>query len=65
MSDKDSSKVTFGLEMQHFMMADICLWAGFHKVGCGFPMVVVSILPHAKFGPNDRRVDAIHFILFK
>ena len=35
MSDKDSSKVTFGLEMQHFMMADICLWAGFHKVGCG------------------------------
>ena len=33
------------------------------KVGCVFPMVVVSILPHAEFGPNDHREDASHFIL--
>ena len=25
------------------------------------PMVVVSILPHAEFGPNDHREDASHF----
>ena len=25
------------------------------KVGCVFPMVVVSIPPHAEFGPNDHR----------
>ena len=31
------------------------------KVGCVFPMVVVSILPHAEFGPNDHRKDALHF----
>ena len=24
-------------------------------------MVVVSILPHAEFGPNDHREDAPHF----
>ena len=32
------------------------------KVGRVFPMVVVSILPHAEFGPNDHREDAPHFI---
>ena len=26
-------------------------------------MVVVSILPHAKFGRNDHREDAPHFII--
>ena len=31
------------------------------KVGCVFAMVVVSILPHAKFGRNDHREDAPHF----
>ena len=31
------------------------------KVGCVFPMVVVSILPHAEFGQNDHREDAPHF----
>ena len=25
-------------------------------------MVIVSILPHAEFGPNDNREDAPHFI---
>ena len=25
-------------------------------------MVVVSLLPHVKFGRNDRRKDALHFI---
>ena len=28
------------------------------KLGRVFPMVVVSILPHAEFGPNDHREDA-------
>ena len=32
------------------------------KVWCIFPIVVASILPHAKIGPNDHRVDALHFI---
>ena len=29
-----------------------------YKVGCVFPMVVVSIPPHAGFGRNDHRKDA-------
>ena len=32
------------------------------KVGCVFPMVVVSIQPHLEFGPNDHRDDTPHFI---
>ena len=32
------------------------------KVECVFPMVVVSILPHAEFGPNDHWEDTSHFI---
>ena len=31
------------------------------KVGSVFPMVVVSILFHVVFGPNDRRKDASNF----
>ena len=31
------------------------------KVGCAYPMVVVSIAPYAGFGPNDHREDAPHF----
>ena len=27
------------------------------KVGCVFPMLLASILPHAGFGPNDHRKD--------
>ena len=27
-------------------------------------MVVVSLLPHAEFGPNDHREDAPHFNIF-
>ena len=30
------------------------------KVGFVFPMVIVSILPHEEFGPNDHRKDAPH-----
>ena len=30
-------------------------------VGCIFPMVVVSILPHAEFGRNDHQEDASLF----
>ena len=37
-----------------------------NKVGCVtscvFPMVVVSMLPQAEFGPNDHRDGALHFI---
>ena len=32
-----------------------------NKVGCVFPMVVVSILSHAVFGRNDNWEDASHF----
>ena len=35
------------------------------KVGRVFPIVVVSILPHAEFGPNDLRKDAPHFTRIK
>ena len=31
------------------------------KVGCVFPMVVVYILPHGEFGPNDHGPDTPHF----
>ena len=33
----------------------------YHKVGCVFPMIIVSILPQAEIGPNDHREDASHF----
>ena len=33
-----------------------------YKVGCVVRMVVDSILPHAKSGPNDHRKDAFPFI---
>ena len=32
-----------------------------YKVGCVFPMVIFSILPHAEFGPNDYQEDTPHF----
>ena len=31
------------------------------KVGCVFPMVIVSMLSHAEFGPNDYGEDEPHF----
>ena len=33
----------------------------FFKVGCVFPMVVVSMLPRTEFGRNDHWKDASHF----
>ena len=39
----------------HYYCSDVIL-----KWGRVFPMFVVSILPHAEFGPNDHR-DAPHF----
>ena len=33
-----------------------------HKVGCVYPMVVVSILPHVEFGPNDHWKDTPQYI---
>ena len=33
-----------------------------YKLGCVLRMVVDSILPNAKFGPNDHRKDAPPFI---
>ena len=30
-------------------------------VECVFPVVVVSMLPHAEFGPNDHQEDAPYF----
>ena len=35
------------------------------KVGSVFPIVVVSILPHADFGPNNHREDAPYFTLVR
>ena len=32
-----------------------------YKVGCILPVVVVSILHHVEFGPNDHREDASLF----
>ena len=32
------------------------------KVWCVFPMIVVSLLPHADNGRNDHRENAFHFI---
>jgi len=32
-----------------------------NKVECVFPIVVVSILPHAEFGPIDHHEHAPHF----
>ena len=43
------------------------LWVNFEyfnqncKAGCVFRMVIVSILPHAEFWPDDHREDAPHF----
>ena len=31
------------------------------KVGCVFPNVAVSLLPHGEFGPNDHQEDASFF----
>ena len=31
------------------------------KVGCVFPMAIISILPQAESRPNDNREDAPHF----
>ena len=30
----------------------------FDKVGCVFPMIIISILSHAEFEPKDNREDA-------
>ena len=35
-----------------------------NKVGCVIPMAIVSLSPHADFGPNDHWEDALHFITF-
>ena len=37
----------------------------YYKVGYVFLMVGVSMLPHAEFGRNDHREDALHFIEYK
>jgi len=31
------------------------------KLGCIFPMVINSLLPHAVIGANDHREDTTHF----
>ena len=35
------------------------------KVGCVFPMAMVSLPPHAEFGLNDHREYALHFTSFR
>ena len=36
-----------------------------YKLGCVVRMVVVSMLPHAECGPNDRRKDAPPFTIYQ
>ena len=55
-------------QIEYLNWADLHLYKHFNskldiegKVGCVFSMVVVSILPHAEFGPNDHQKDAPHF----
>ena len=31
------------------------------KVGCVYPMVIISMLSHAEFGPNHHGEDVLHF----
>ena len=38
---------------------------GLTKVGHVFSIVIVSILPHAEFGPNGHREDALRFNIGK
>ena len=38
-------------------------WDRLSKLRCVFPMVILSILPHAEFGWNDHRESAPHFII--
>ena len=54
--------VPFLIEMDPFFWfgSDFRI-VGQNKVGCVFPMIVVSILPHAEFGPNNHREYASHF----
>ena len=44
---------------------NLCQNINWNKVGCIFPMVVVSILPQVEFGPNDHREDTPLFIKIK
>ena len=48
-------KKTFQFISSHFIFP-----VSHSKVGCIFPMVVISILPHAGFGQNHRE-HALHF----
>ena len=34
----------------------------YYKVGCFFPMVIVSILSHVELGRDEHRKDAPHFM---
>ena len=40
-------------------------WSSDFKLGCVVRMVVDSLLPHAKSGPNDHRKDAPPFSFLK
>ena len=39
-------------------------WERLNKVECVFPLVIITILPHAEFGQNDHWEDAPDFISF-
>ena len=58
MSKIDSADQNSSLEQ---IQEDYQIVFTFYKVRCVFPMVVVSILPHAECRPNDHREDALQF----
>ena len=48
------------LNIKSYILCHFCA----NKVGCVFPIVVVSILPHTDFGQNGHSEDTPHFIIF-
>ena len=59
---KESEEAEKGLDLKFHILYCESYNMNHVKVGCVFPMVVVSIPPHSAFGPNDYQEDASHFI---
>ena len=56
-----SNSLLFFLLSEHQSFLEMRSVLDHYELERFFPMVVVSILPHAEFGPNDHREDAPHF----
>ena len=53
--------IEFELQVRIFIFLELVWFKG----GCVFPVAIVSMLPHAEFGPNDHREDAPHFSFYR